>query len=146
MLYNTSPRCASGPGDETAPLPPVQAGELATQTLSGQYISGMTQLPSLQQMALVAPSYNRDHPHSWNCRQDTIIDSGYNRTFIDEQRQRPMLCESAQHPSRQHEQENPVSDDSLPPSKENREMKDMYTNAPASNIFLNSDRYLVQLD
>ncbi|KAH7378965.1 hypothetical protein BKA64DRAFT_648391 [Cadophora sp. MPI-SDFR-AT-0126] len=49
-----------GSAREIVPLPPVQIGELGTQTLYGQYPSGMTQLPSLQEMALIAPSFNRD--------------------------------------------------------------------------------------
>ncbi|OBT60426.1 hypothetical protein VE03_10328 [Pseudogymnoascus sp. 23342-1-I1] len=118
---------SDGPAREIAPM---QTGELAPQTPSGQYTSGITQLPSLQQMV----SFSRDQTHSWNYRQNTTTDSGYNGTFVDEQRQRPLLCESAHHPSRQCEQENPAVDDPLPPSKENREMKDMYTNALASNI------------
>ncbi|KAH6692793.1 hypothetical protein BKA61DRAFT_684092 [Leptodontidium sp. MPI-SDFR-AT-0119] len=122
-----------GPAREIVPLPPVQIGELASQTPpSGQYNSGMPQLPSLQQMALIAPSFNRDQTHGWGSRQDLTTDSGY--TFVDGQRHRPIHCKSVHYPSRQYEQENPVADDSLPPSKENREMKDMYTNAPASNI------------
>ncbi|ELR02016.1 hypothetical protein VC83_01460 [Pseudogymnoascus destructans] len=123
---------SDGPAREIAPLPPMQTGEMASQT--GQHSARMTQLPGLQQMALIAPSYNRDQTHSWNYRQDTTTDGGYNGPFVDEQRQRPLLCESAHHPSQQYEQENPVVDDPLPPSKENREMKDMYTNALASNI------------
>ncbi|KAH7393707.1 hypothetical protein BKA64DRAFT_710036 [Cadophora sp. MPI-SDFR-AT-0126] len=121
-----------GPAREIAPLPPAEAGELATRTLSAQYPSGMTQLPSLQQMALIAPSFNRDQTQGWGSRQDLNTDSGY--TFIDGQRHQPIHCRSVHYPSRQNEQENPIADDSLPPSKEKREMKDMYTNAPASNI------------
>ncbi|KAG9230404.1 hypothetical protein BJ875DRAFT_488007 [Amylocarpus encephaloides] len=111
-----------GPGREIAPLPPVQTG-VATQTLSGQYTSGMTQLPSLQQMALGAPSFNRDQTQGWGHRRDLTTDSG---TCIDEQRQRPLLCESVHHSSRQYEQQNPTADDSLPPSKENRGEEKLY--------------------
>ncbi|KAG9245611.1 hypothetical protein BJ878DRAFT_418813, partial [Calycina marina] len=68
-----------GPALQISSLPPVQTGELATETLSGP--SGIIH-----------------------------------------------------HSSRQDEQQNPTAVDSLSPSKENREMKDMYTNAPASNI------------
>ncbi|KAL5312937.1 hypothetical protein ACEPPN_019363 [Leptodophora sp. 'Broadleaf-Isolate-01'] len=106
-----------GPAPEVAPLPP------------GQNTPGMTQLPSLQQMALIPPSFNHDQTQGWGYRQ--AADSG---TFVDEQRQRPLLCERVHHPSQRYGQENPVADNSQPPSKENREMKEMYTNAPASEI------------
>merc|ERR1711977_392590 len=59
-------RClADRPAPEVEPLPPVQNSELVTQIPAGQHASRMTQLPSLQQMALGAPSLNRDHTQDW---------------------------------------------------------------------------------
>ncbi|KFY17489.1 hypothetical protein V492_00643 [Pseudogymnoascus sp. VKM F-4246] len=49
---------SDGAAREIAPLPPIQTSELATQT--GRHSARMTQLPSLQQMALVAPSFSQD--------------------------------------------------------------------------------------
>lgn len=114
---------SDGPAPEIEPLPLVQTGGLATRT----------QLPGLQQMALPAPSLNRDQTQGRDHRQDFTTDSGYNGTFVDEQRQQPLVCESIHHSSLRYEQQK-LAVDSLPPSKENREMKDMYTNAPASSI------------
>ncbi|KFY02821.1 hypothetical protein V490_00389 [Pseudogymnoascus sp. VKM F-3557] len=56
---------SDGPAREIAPLPPMQTGELATRTPSGQYTSGTTQLPSLQQMV----SFNRGQTQGLTGRQ-----------------------------------------------------------------------------
>ncbi|KAG9230183.1 hypothetical protein BJ875DRAFT_445262 [Amylocarpus encephaloides] len=54
-------RClADGPALEGEPLRPVQHSELVAQLPVGPYGSAMTQLPSLRQMALISPSFNRD--------------------------------------------------------------------------------------
>ncbi|KAF2817573.1 uncharacterized protein BDZ99DRAFT_565297 [Mytilinidion resinicola] len=122
--------------DSDGPAPEIQAslvqtGELTTQTPSIQYASGTTQLPNLHQMALPAPSLNSDQTQDRNYRQTVITNS--DGTFVHEQRQQPPLCES-HHSLLRYEQQRLAAVDSLPPFGENREMKDMYTNAPASDI------------
>jgi len=117
-------RClADRPAPEVEPLPPVQNSELVTQIPAGQHASRMTQLPSLQQMALGAPSFNRDHTQDWGGTVDV------------EEHWHPLLHHQSVHTSSlQYKQQKPAAADSLLPYKENREMKYMYTNAPASNI------------
>ncbi|PMD61954.1 uncharacterized protein K444DRAFT_359424, partial [Hyaloscypha bicolor E] len=103
-------RCVvDGPTPEGEPSSAVQTSDLATRPPAAQYTSGRVQLPGLRQMALVPSSLNHDQTQD---REELTTGSGYDGTFdVNRQRHPPLHL-----------------------YKENREMKDMYTNALASNI------------
>lgn len=77
------------------------------------------QLPGLQQMALAAPSFNRDQTQDRGHRQD-FTDRGYDGTINSEQRHPPLHYEAVHPSSLQYKQQKPTVADSLLPYKENR--------------------------
>ncbi|KAG0644965.1 hypothetical protein D0Z07_9340 [Hyphodiscus hymeniophilus] len=62
------------------------------------------------------------------------VSIGFRATLIDDPSRKPVKDRKRRRTEEESDQEKPAADDAFSPSNENREVKDMYTNAPASNI------------